>query len=467
MPRLSIIEIEGNEVEIADRAARQALAGKVDTTSVGAAGGVATLDEAGHVPSGQLDIDTPTLTLYGGGRGVLSGMGLVDRTPITYGFELDPSNSSPSGSVTYIESNAAYTPAHMDFTNDAFDYGSWTDPFFMPTPVILGFDGTEICELDPNDYTKDVDGNDSGITSFDTQGNAMMRWPLMWVSRQWVNGKYQFRVANTQVDSTYQCWANLNAAGQQVPFYTPIYFGSKNDSGSGPLRSLSGQANYVNHTGADEITAAKANGSGWHTERVVDRWLVNDLLVLMGRSLDTQGTFGKGRTKSSNRSAINTGTMDTRGLFWGSTDETSGVKVFGMENWWGNLYRRVAGWVMINGSTQKVKLTTGTEDGSTATDYNTDGTGYITLANSAPVGSSGGFISGWVETEHGLVPKALSGSETTYACDKMYYNASTAAGYAVVGAGWSAAAGAGAFYAALNDVASGSHTSRGAAPSYK
>lgn len=58
----------------------------------------------------------------------------------------------------------------------------------------------------------------------------------------------------------------------------------------------------------------------------------------------------------------------------------------------GNLWRRTAGWINANG-TQKVKLTRGTHDGSTATDYNTDGNGYKTIANATPAGSSGGYIS--------------------------------------------------------------------------
>ena len=92
--------------------------------------------------------------------------------------------------------------------------------------------------------------------------------------------------------------------------------------------------------------------------------------------------------------------MNNKGMFWGSNDQTSGVKVFGMENVWGNLWRRTAGWMFIN-SVQKVKLTRGTHDGSTASDYNTDGSGYISVANSGISGSSGGYISGLLTADYG------------------------------------------------------------------
>ncbi len=111
---------------------------------------------------------------------------------------------------------------------------------------------------------------------------------------------------------------------------------------------------------------------------------------MMARSTECQTAFGYGRCKSSNSNAIAPGTMNTKGMFWGSNDQTSGVKVFGMENVWGNLWRRTAGWINANG-TQKVKLTRGTHDGSTVTDYNTDGNGYKTIANATPAGSSGGW----------------------------------------------------------------------------
>lgn len=61
------------------------------------------------------------------------------------------------------------------------------------------------------------------------------------------------------------------------PVYnTPIYFGSLV---SGKLRSISGAANSVNTTAANEIAYAKANGNDWYTEVLADRLLLQDLLV--------------------------------------------------------------------------------------------------------------------------------------------------------------------------------------------
>lgn len=186
---------------------------------------------------------------------------------------------------------------------------------------------------------------------------------------------------------------------------------------------------------------------------------------MMARSTECQTAFGYGRCKSSNSNAIASGTMNTKGMFWGSNDQTSGVKVFGMENVWGNLWRRTAGWINANG-TQKVKLTRGTHDGSTVTDYNTDGNGYKMIANATPAGSSGGYISSMKTEAFGRLPVNASGSSSTYEADGMWYNNSQV-NYAFVGGYWNDALMVGPFAATLDSTASCSRSSFGAALSCK
>ena len=132
-----------------------------------------------------------------------------------------------------------------------------------------------------------------------------------------------------------------------------------------------------------------------------------------------------------------------------------------MENVWGNLWRRTAGWINANG-TQKVKLTRGTHDGSTATDYNTDGSGYKTIANATPAGSSGGYISSMKTEAFGRLPVTASGSSSTYEADGMWYN-NRQVDYACVGGRWDDDLMVGPFFAGLDIAASDSYSNRGAA----
>lgn len=383
-----------------------------------------------------------------------------------FGYDLVKATSSPTGRVTYPSDvdNAAFTPAAMNFSTGKFNYGGWAfDPGekFMPRPCMLTYAGKVDHYLNPNDYTKKVDGTTSKVTDTSFGGNAMMEWPKIYTKRWEENGVYHFRCSDTPQDDTWDCWCNYDRNNNQIDhFYTPIYFGSLV---SGKLRSISGAANSVNTTAANEIAYAKANGNDWYTEVLADRLLLQDLLVMMARSTECQTAFGYGRCNSSN--SIAPGTMNSKGMFWGSNDKTSGVKVFGMENVWGNLWRRTAGWINANG-TQKVKLTRGTHDGSTITDYNTDGNGYKTIANATPAGSSGGYISSMKTEAFGRLPVNASGSSSTYEADGMWYNNSQV-NYAFVGGYWYGALMVGPFCAALGAAASISGSAFGAALSCK
>lgn len=396
----------------------------------------------------------------------------ANRTSVTpkkrdylFGYDLVKSTSSPSGRVSYPDDvdNANFTPAKMNF-GGSFSYGDWNfapGEKFMPRPCMLTFAGVVDHYLNPNDYTQKAEGGASKVADTSFGGNAMMEWPKIYTKRWEEGGVYHFRCSDTPQDESWECWSNYDRLNNQIDhFYTPIYFGSNVSS---KLRSISGQANMVNQNATTEINYAKANGSDWYTEVLADRLLIQDLLVMMGKSTDGQTVYGKGRCDTN--SAVNTGTMNSRGMFWGSNNGTDGVKVFGMEHFWGNLWRRTAGWMNVNG-TQKVKLTRGTKDGSTVSDYNTDGNGYKTVSGATPSGSSGGYINSMKTEGFGRIPVTASGSSSTFEADGLYYNNSGTM-YAFVGGAWNFDLRCGPFCATLGDAPSysGSHT--GAALSCK
>lgn len=397
----------------------------------------------------------------------------ANRTSVTpkkrdylFGYDLVKSTSSPSGRVSYPDDvdNANFTPAKMNF-GGSFSYGDWNfapGEKFMPRPCMLTYAGVVDHYLNPNDYTQKAEGGASKVADTSFGGNAMMEWPKIYTKRWEEGGVYHFRCSDTPQDESWECWSNYDRLNNQIDhFYTPIYFGSNVSS---KLRSISGQANMVSQNATTEINYAKANGSDWYTEVLADRLLIQDLLVMMGKSTDVQTVFGSGRSSSSNSSAVNTGTMNSRGMFWGSNNGTDGVKVFGMEHFWGNLWRRTAGWMNVNG-TQKVKLTRGTKDGSTVSDYNTDGNGYKTVSGATPSGSSGGYINSMKTEGFGRIPITASGSSSTFEADGLYYSNSGTM-YAIVGGSWDNDLQCGPFYANLNNTPSNSNSNNGAALSY-
>ena len=388
-----------------------------------------------------------------------------------FGYDLDTTDNDPSTRVTYPSDvdNASYTSAYMDFTAGAFNYGSWNiapGEKFMPKPCMLNYDGTVAYYLNPDNYAYREDGttaSDIANTSF--EGNAMMEWPIIYTHREEVDGVYKFRCSDTKIDDNWECWCNYDKNNNKINhFYTPIYFGSMIN---GKLRSISGQTNSASTTASTEIEAATSNGEDWYIEVVSDHFLIQDLLVMMAKSTDGQTAYGQGRNDGDYNKGVTQGSMDDKGLFWGSSEvDLYGVKVFGMENLWGSMQRRTAGWI-YNTSAQKIKITRGTRDGSIASDYNTDGAGYLEVDGSVPSGTMGSYISAMKTTSFGRIPTIVKGSSTTYESDGLYWTSTSGTYYAILGGYYNSGALVGPFFAKLNGSATASNGYTGAALSCK
>ena len=399
---------------------------------------------------------------------------------LIYGFQINGSESDPAAAVTYLEDAVGMTPAHMDFSTGKFDYGSWENAFFMPRPCMLKSDGTVDYYLNPDNYALKEDGTASDITNTAYAGNAMMEWGRnghkIWLKILPIGDGSSAKVyiSNHRADSKFFDYPFHNCKGESAEhFYTPIYNGSVISS---TMRSLSGQTVSKTLAGTAEITAAKANNPStdelWNIECFADRLLINMLLILMGKSLNTQAVFGQG-LNSGGSEAINdgfaTGVHNTKGLFYGTNDGTAStytnaVKIFGMENYYGFQWRRTNGLILNNGAT-KYKLTYGTEDGSSATGYNTDGTDYKD-AGVTPSGTSGNYISKAKFTEDGIFSDTMSGSASTYYCDGAWFN-NAAVTFALFGGASNSGAKVGAFYLNLNNAVSVAYWNLGAALSCK
>ncbi|MDD5880985.1 hypothetical protein [Stecheria intestinalis] len=361
-------------------------------------------------------------------KGIADSIGkYAKRKPYTvYGFRITSNESDPSEKVTYLEDAIGMTPAKMDCVNGKFDYGSWRNAFFMPRPCMVKFNGTVDYYLDPDDFTKKADGTPSDYNNTAYDGNAMIEWGQNGKKIWWKvvpdsddPTSADFYFADEKVDSTYHAWNFINQNNQYADhFYTPAYNGSM-DSNS-KMRSISGQSISNAISGSAELTACKANGEGWYTEVVSDRMLITYLLWLMGKSTDLQGTYGQGLSGGGETAmkAYKTGALDKMGMFFGYSDTSHAVKVFGMENFWGCQWRRTAGLINKNGAIF-YKMTRGTADGSSAADYNSDGTGYLAGPTSMP---DGGWVTKYDYSTGVYIPAEVGGSDKTYYCDYYWIN---------------------------------------------
>ena len=431
--------------------------------------------------------------------GIIDGMTFSTQIAVTidyaaelenkkiYGFHVDSSVSSSSNAVSYHVQydgknvlNYDYSPAYMDFANDKWEWGSWSeDDFFMPRPCLIKQDYSDKIYLNPDNLTLDVDGNDvSAILTGSTDGyNAMMEWgkdgKRIWYKLVPDSGNassYTVYISDVQADNDFVAWSFYDAndvLGEH--FYTSIYNGSTVGS---VLRSLSGKAPNNTEAGATQITRAKANNKNseayaWYIDVYADRVLINLLLILVIKSLNSDvvgyGNYTDGTGASS---LINTGLGNAKGMFYGK--QANGVvKVFGMENWFANCWRRMAG-LILNSGALKYKLTYGTADGSSAAGYREDDNApanYLT-GNSIATSLSSSYIAAETAKADGsLLPSGFSGANGTYYSDACW--SSTGVGGALVGGYCGNSSACGAFALHLSRALSYSSWNAGAALSLK
>lgn len=394
-----------------------------------------------------------------------------------YGYRINENVSVPSSMVTEIPdgeaeynlANKGYTPMHMDYSAGKMNWGSWKgDEFIFPRSCALKYDTTVDYYLNENDESKKEDGTASDYKNASYGGNMMVEFgkndTIIWKKYKTtsVSGQYDIYLADQKLDDDFTAYAFMRSDGKFAKhFYLPKYFGY---STGGKLRSISGTSGTVNTTAATERSTAEANNiSGDDSWGLITKsmWdLYGDILVLLGMSTDTQTVFGYGYMND-NSSAIYNGTMDGKGMFWGENNGKQGVKALGVENLWGNLFRRIDGWNQGASGHTLIKLCKGTGDGSTANNFSDAGTGYIDI-NDAGQGVSG-YISKMKYDKRGFrYPITCSGSETTYYADYKWTSINT---LALVGGHWNDGLRCGAFCVGLNVAASDSYSSIGSSPS--
>lgn len=371
----------------------------------------------------------------------IDGITYAVNKPLVYGFHIDSTESNPDTCVTYLNNAIGMTPAYMNFSTGEFNYGSWGDVWFIRKcrPCITDSNKNVITYLDKYDYTKDENGNTVTIDSTMPSGyNVMIEFPTIWIKivpDPNSVSSVSIYVSELQVDEDFKAFPYLNRLGRvSEKLYLPAF----NASGTSILRSVSNAQYAKPSTLEDEINGWQKNGVSYHPFTLSEVNLVNILLVLISKSLDTQSKFGEGLS-TGGTSAINdgfrTGVHNDKGLFYGTNSNsastyTNAVKVFGIENWYGFSTKRILGHIYKNGNSY-IKLCYGMSDGSTTEDYNTDGTGYL-LMSSTPTGTSGNYIKTYTYENNSMIPlnsPASGSTSSTYYCDTLSYPNTTETSY--------------------------------------
>lgn len=382
-------------------------------------------------------IKTNTETIIGaqsGTRAVVDDIKkILTEKRYRWGVRIDKNNSDPYTSVEYLYDAVGMTPAAMNFSTGSFSYGSWFDWYVIKqnVPAMVNYDGTVAYYLDPMDLTKKVDGTASDVANTAFAGNAMAKFPIIW-RYQYEDGNYQYDIfSNVKYDENYEAYAFQRADGSYMPYRWHRIF--KGAEVSSRLRSISGLQPVYGKTAPQERTLAQANNpSGkeiWDmtANSMVD--LITGMMRLISKCDHSQSKFGNGNlnyqsSASPTYGVLKTGTLNTKGQFWGANDNTHQMKAFHCEAIYADQWERVLGYLALNG-VPYLKPTP---------PYNFTGEGFIKCGD-VITGTSGGYISKTKMTKYGEVPQVVSGSETTYKCDGCWFNVSLAIGVALRGGG--------------------------------
>ena len=342
----------------------------------------------------------------------------VEKT-VNYGIKIHQSTADPYERVTYIADAEGFTP----FTQLGFDtslninypsvsegylgcdMGSWANAFFLPRPCLLNKNGTVDCYLDINDINYKEDGTPSNIssTTLNTVDGLypMMEFPLVWFKQEFDDqDNFYIYASNKQIDDSYKAWAHMDKDGNILD---KIYLGmfvtadlkDKNYAGVPHFNSELGRPDFLNPSTI--IENCRGVGEDWDDMSFSDNMLVVRLLMLMGKTCDFASTYGTGIYNYSldvtnNGQYAPSGDMWSKSkgtLFYGYTgyekfaDSNFGLPVMtlGLENFIGRTINFIQGLYnnrSISGAARyDYKLTRSTADGTTVSDYNNTGEGYL------------------------------------------------------------------------------------------
>ena len=353
-----------------------------------------------------------------------------------YGYRIKEAEPDPYERVEYILDAVGMTPAHMDFENEVFEYGSWRDVWFVSDnkPLMLKYDGTVDYYLDPNDYTLREDGETaSDVSNADYEGNAMAQFPLCWIYR-YEDDTYKYEiVSNVKYDENYKAYAHTRADGTIADyFYWGIYYSIKIED---KLRSLSSTQQKISVRNDQRVEQAQTTGAKWNCISWSQMSFIRTLLTLVGKSTDTRNTFGYDRARGTT-SYLDIDN-DNKGQFYGQLEYTP-AKAFHVSELWGGTVVMPVG-VFHQDSRFYVKMTP--EDGgylsSSRDGYKDVGVQWINAKKGYLYYSKGHCGS------YGFLPtRVIDGSSSTYYCDPCQEaTASTNNALLVVGSGgtWSTA----------------------------
>lgn len=273
----------------------------------------------------------------------------LEKIPIiTYGFTIDATNSNPDTAIVYTDDCAGWTPIRGDASGN-IDMGSWANkwPLTAIRPCLYK-DGEVVAYLNPNDYTKTVDGTDADITS-GAAGDVMIEIPTIYYKVEpvkdasGVTTSSKITISDTEQEG-FDCYAHYRINSADINtypsptikldyIYIGAYLGTTLNASDKNIRSLSRSATYALWDAGYSSATLHPNYTYKYPTHLLrlsisQYTLIKLLFVLLVKSINSDHFFK--RTASA---TVTTGWGNKLGMF-AIHPEKATSKFLGMENLW-------------------------------------------------------------------------------------------------------------------------------------
>lgn len=360
----------------------------------------------------------------------------ISETPqpfVVFGVDINLSDSNPSTWATYTD----------DAVGMEAGSSAWDDmPLFRDIASYLFKDGAEVGKLKKGDPTKFEDGTTADITSGNA-GDVMTKF-IRGGLKIWTTGNIlSIRITDNPEAEGFSYKAFKRGSANRDCFYLGRYKGYVS---GGKMRSLSGKTPTGNQTIGTFRNNAHAMGSGYENSGYYQLLWRQALYAIKYKMQNAQEVIGKGYTGGS--AVVATGGTNGKGNTYGTTSTTQQVILFGLEDFYGNIWEWIDG--LVSDANRKIL---------TATDgFNDSGSGYDSFESGLTTNTGGYFSKPQGNADTGFTIKEASGSSTTYFCDYSDLSASCVARF---GGSYSNGDNAGVFFFNVSNASSSSSASIG------
>lgn len=248
-----------------------------------------------------------------------------------YGFIEHMNVLSPTERIEYIGANANYTPLTVNKSTGEANYGSWADfPVLVGNkPWMVRSDGTPDYRLDENDYTKKEDGTTSDVDNTSYDGGAFAWIPKIYKQEYMLGNDRVVKFSMSKKDG-FEPVGFIDPDNNELEgVWIPMFYGS---IVSDKMKSISGVQPCYSKTTAAEKTAIDAFGSRAKFFGGAIVQTITDLLIMFGKSTNSQAVYGNGNCSGYDASL--TPTMGVKqnaviggGQFYGTSDSKSLNKI--------------------------------------------------------------------------------------------------------------------------------------------